>query len=1442
MATPGGSPSKWDDVDLNNLSDDGGGDNEGEGTYRYPGEYRKTAPQYLPGRGVVRYSSALRHLIPVRARKKKRETLGVDEAGLFSFISFSWLSKYMMSAYKRGITADDIPDVPPSDSCDYNAQRLEVMWQDEMSVKGPKAASLKWVIWRFIRTRVFLSMFIISLNITTSFISVAFVMRWLLEFAENPDAPMLEGFKWAFLLGVTELFRIVFYAGAWAVSSRTAIRLRAACLTMLYRKIIRVHTLGDKTIGELVNMFASDSQRIYQMVIFGPMVISGPVSMGFGVLYILWLLSPWALAGMLVFLLFYPIQYGLSRLVGHFQAKVVAMSDKRIGLTSEILCCIKLIKMYAWEKSFAKSLFDLRQRELKFLQYAMYFQSLTISVASTVPIVTAIVMFLSHIGMGYNITPSQAFSMVCFCKRQLSTTMVFTSESWKHLFAGSIGIKRFQAFTSLAMLTSVLVPMWLCWSEACRSLYRGIPTLRRIKSVLLLNEISPYVAKPMDKSQAVCISNGTFSWDTPPPDRKTAKSSKKGGSFTLRGSLRAKKTQHIPANPEETTVLNSLPKIEPVLKDINFYVPKGSLIGVCGQVGAGKSSLLSAALGQLKMDCGKVSREGTCAYVSQQAWILNATLRENVLFGEAFNAKRYFYTLNCCALNEDINMLPGGDETEIGERGINLSGGQKQRVALARALYANRDIYFLDDPLSAVDAHVGAHIFNKYILEALQQKSVIFVTHQIQFLNRCDEVCVMKDGRIVERGTHEELLKQVGEYASMVQTWQQSQNNAANTAAIDSNVEVLGVNGECGEEKIVTNGKLEKEVPAQNGNTTTPGAGVLTQAEHIERGTLHPETFSSYMKAAGGVFVVMLVVGIIVLNVGVTAFSSWWLALWIKAGSGNSSITRTESFIVDNETLTRNVTVINPNLADNPDFEMYRTVYALTIVAIIATNLIRGLVYAKVSLKASRTLHSLLFDKVIKAPMQFFETTPMGRMQNLFSKDLDEVDSHLPFTLECMLEDACTLMFAILFICIVFPWFIVPLLILSLFFISVSRIFRVAVRDLKRLENTSRSPIFSSVSATVQGLSTIHAFGKENEFISKFTNTFDRNSTCLFMATSAVRWLALRIDAMNVVMILITAILSVLLHNQVPPAMTGLAIAYAASISGIFQYVIRMVAEAETRLISVERITSYLQNLKTEGGTGPKGKPWQGWPQRGTIHFNKINLQYRSSLPTVLKDVSFKVKDTEKLGIVGRTGSGKSSLTTALFRLVEFSGGSVEIDQLNISSLDLEQLRTQLTIIPQDPVLFSGSVRSNLDPWNSCDDARLWDVLEKTQMKEKVQAMTNKLDGKVGYGGDNLSVGERQLLCLARALLRKTKILILDEATAAVDPDTEAAIHRVIQDEFRDCTVLTIAHRISTVLGCDRVLVMEQGEVAELDKPSKLLDSPQSKLSQLMAATKETNS
>ncbi|XP_075225132.1 ATP-binding cassette sub-family C member 5-like isoform X2 [Lycorma delicatula] len=1442
----------WQEVDLHTNLEDGFGDfktpglctfkrgDVSKGRYQYKGIYHKTSLQYVPGRGISKYHPALKNLIPIRKQNKEKERLGVDEASLLSFVTFSWLSRFVYKAYRKGLSLDDIPDGSPLDSCDYNSQRLEKLWNDEVSVKGQRDASFGKVVWRFIRTRVLLSCLVFSLNLITGFISVTVCMRSLIKFAEVPEAPLSEGFKWAALLSITELLRTVLYSTTWAISYRTAARLRSACLTLLFKKVIRLNSLGDNSIGGLINLFANDSMRIFDMVLFGPMILGGPITMLFGIIYILWLLGPWALLGMLIFSVFYPIQYGMSRWVGHFRAKTMAVGDKRIRLISEILSCIKLIKMYAWEKFFSKDLMEIRNKEMKLLHITAYCQSLTMSLATTVPIISAIVTFLSHIAAGNNLIASEAFTVKTYCIKMLDPLLIFSGEGWKTVFDSFVSVERLQTFPLISLVTVHYRVSMNNLRYGTENILDGRVSCNRLKKVLLLNEISHYVRYPVDRTQAVCISNGSFTYGLPLPEEIKSKA-KKTQKKKVKDKLDIENINGCQEGEEKIKLKNNLDG--PILYSIDFNATKGSLVGICGQVGSGKTSLLQACLGQLKVISGNVYRQGSCAFVSQQAWILNSTLKDNVLFGEPFDKKNYYRAISCCSLNNDINELPGGDDTEIGERGINISGGQKQRVSLARALYADRDIYFLDDPLSAVDANVGAHIFNEYILKALKDKTVIFVTHQIQFLNKCDIIYVMKEGRIVEKGTHSQLISiENGEYASMVNTWEQSQNDTemasnegvndveqiANGSQIDQRYSSVHSQDET---QGIKDERCDSPVKMQitNGNTCEP-SGVLTKKEHIETGSLHVDTYFTYMAAAGGLLVSLGIVLIMLLNVGTIAFSSWWLAYWIKAGSGGTCIT------------VNNVSVISANIADNPDFEMYKTVYASTIVIIVISNFIRGFLVTKVTLRATKRLHNDLFRKVMYSPMYFFEETPIGRIQNLFSKDVDEVDARLPVILESTLQDGWTLIFAILFICLVFQWFIIPLIFLSVIYYGVSKVFRVAVRDLKRFDNATRSPIFSLVAETVYGLDTIHAFGKENDFLRKFSKLFDQNTTCLYICCIAMRWLSLRIDTLSVMITSITAVLVTIFHGQVSPALAGLAIAYSSTISGIFQYTIRLICEAETKFISVEHINTYLQTLEKEGGHRKCAKPPDNWPNHGSIRFQNVCLQYRPGLPLVLKNISFRINAGEKIGIVGRTGSGKSSLTVALFRLVELCNGSIKIDNVDISTLDLELLRSQLSIIPQDPVLFTGTVRTNLDPFGNSNDAKLWEILEKTHLKERVKAGTAGLDTKVGFSGDSLSVGERQLLCLARALLRKSKILILDEATAAVDPETEAAVQETIRKEFQNCTVLTIAHRLATITSCDRIILMDHGQVAELDRPSVLLENPNSKFYQMMEAAKEASS
>ncbi|XP_049962506.1 ATP-binding cassette sub-family C member 5-like isoform X4 [Schistocerca serialis cubense] len=1331
--------------------------------------YVNTTPQYMTNHGMSRYQPALKNLIPVRRNIKNKKVLGIDSAGLFSYIYYSWVSPYMYHAHKKGFTLEDLPQGSHLESCDLNSQRLQLIWQDEVARVGLNDASLSRVVRKFIQTRMIVSCMLYAASLVMGFVSPTIFMRNLLQYAEGSEESVWNGIKWAAFLTLAEFFRILLFSWHWAVSYRTGIRLRAACLALLYRKLFRLNNLGDSSTGQLINIFSNDGQKIMDMALFVPMIIGGPIVIICGVSYILWLLGPWAVLGMTSFLLFYPLQYAISRMTAYFRGRAVKITDKRVKLMTEILNSIKFIKMYAWEKGFCDSLLEIRKAEHQLLEKSAYCQSLSISIAPTVPVISAIVTFLAHLAAGNNLTASQAFPLIAVLNGQIRNT-----------------------FNTLQI--------------GVANIYDAAIAFGRIEKLLVLQDMMSYITRPVDKTQALCINNGSFAMDGP----VVSDVDNKPGYTTSDTCANAEDNSDATETEKLKSYIATSEKNENIISDINLLVSKGQLIGICGPVGSGKTSLLLAALGQMRITSGHVFRDGSCAYVSQEAWIQNATLKENVLFGETFEAKRYYEAVYSCALVEDIKQLPGADETEIGERGINLSGGQKQRVALARALYSNRDIYFLDDPLSAVDAHVGAHIFEKCILTALKDKTVLLVTHQVQFLSRCDKIYVLKDGRILEEGTHEELMASEKEYSIMIKRYtanKDQENNVSLKEAVEAGLNDVSY--------------LNSDMSGMDmkGEHHTPGniqGQKIMEKEEITKGNIRFYTYQSYISAAGGYFIALIVSLCFLLNVGSTAFSTWWLALWIKEGSGNVTINL------------GNVTVISHNLNDNPKYHMYQLVYAVTIAVILGTSLLRGFMFTKVSLRASTILHNNLFKKVVESPLYFFETTPLGRMQTLFSRDIDEVDVRLPITVETIMQNILLVVFAILFICVVFPWFFVAVIVLGVVYHLISKIFRSAIRDIKRLDAVTRSPVLSAIGSTVSGLSTIHAFTKEGIFISKFVQLFDENSTCSFLSMVSMRWLAVRIDSLAVVAVCLTSCFVIAFRDVIPPALSGLALSYSAHISGIFQYTVRLVSETEMRFISVERINSYLRKLMPEDFKTAKINVLPEWPTKGRIEFKNVSLCYREGLPNVLKGINFIIESAEKIGIVGRTGSGKSSLVAAIYRMAELSSGKITVDGVNIADVKLQHLRSRLSVIPQDPVLFSGTIRSNLDVNCQYTDAEIWLALERTKLRDKVLSMKGQLDAKVTQEGDSLSTGEKQLLCLARALLRNCKILILDEATAAVDPQTEACVQSTIESEFQHCTVLTIAHRLNNVMHCDRIIVMDKGQVVEMDTPQNLLSNPDS--------------
>ncbi|CAB4004432.1 multidrug resistance-associated 5 [Paramuricea clavata] len=763
------------------------------------------------------------------------------------------------------------------------------------------------------------------------------------------------------------------------------------------------------------------------------------------------------------------------------------------------------------------------------------------------------------------------------------------------------------------------------------------------------------------------------------------------------------------------------------LFDVNVTFNKGKLIGICGGVGSGKSSLINAILAQMNLVEGSVSVNGSMAYVAQQAWLMNASVMENIVFGQAFKPGRYEKVISACSLKQDLDIFPHGDQTEVGERGINLSGGQKQRISLARAVYADKDIYLLDDPLSAVDSHVGQHVFDNCIKGTLADKTIIFVTHQLQ------------DFSVLINNYHQRLEAEENEDEDEEEDTSKLLEEIVRKRTLST--QSIGDN-----QPNATEEKKEMNDESKM-NGVEKGKDNLMKAEDRKKGGVSFSTYIRYCKAAGGFCVAASVVLMLLTITLLRIFTDFWLGRWINDGNGNS----TESDSSPGE------------LNDNPDLDFYAAIFGSSLALLMFLLVVKCFIFVNTILRASSNLHNQVFRAVTKSPMEFFDTTPIGQILNRFSKDIDEMDTRLPFLVEFLILNLSLLLVIIILIAVLFYWFIIALVFFIALFIFLNIVFRRSVRELKRLDNITRSPIFSHISASVQGLSTLHAYGKTEEFVEKFEKLLDGNTLPFFMFACSHRWLAVRLDLITIGITTVTALLVILLRDNVPAAMGGLAITYAIRMSGFLQFTVRLTAETEAMFTSVERLLHYIDHLKQEGPSSiPDKKPADVWPAKGSLSMVGLKMRYREGLPLVLKGITCNIKAEEKIGIVGRTGSGKSSIGVSLFRLVEPADGTICIDGVNILDIGLDDLRSKLSIIPQDPILFIGTVRYNLDPFHAHADEDVWIALERAHLKDTISNLPLKLEAPVVENGENFSVGERQLMCMARALLRNCKVGISD--------------------------------------------------------------------------------
>ncbi|NXW99196.1 MRP1 protein, partial [Larus smithsonianus] len=841
------------------------------------------------------------------------------------------------------------------------------------------------------------------------------------------------------------------------------------------------------------------------------------------------------------------------------------------------------------------------------------------------------------------------------------------------------------------------------------------------------------------------------------------------------------------------------------LRSIDLTVPQGSLLAVVGQVGAGKSSLLSALLGELEKKDGCVTVKGTAAYVPQQAWIQNASVEDNILFGKEMDETWFNRVIDACALQPDLECFPAGRKSEIGEKGINISGGQKQRVNLARAVYQKASIYLLDDPLSSVDAHVGQHIFEHVLgpKGLLKDKTRVLVTHTINILPQVDNIVFLVDGTISEIGSYQALLQRNGAFAEFLHSHITAEEKAGTgfPAIGDTRFIITSRNGPSQEkfssDSSVKSSAMERETIPVSQDCTTAAAtkGRLTKGEKTQHGRVNASIYAAYLKATGLPLCVYIIL-LFTCQQAVSFSRGYWLSIWTDDPVHNGTQQHTEMRV--------------------GVFCALGVVQALVRFVSIAAVLLGGVL-------ASHKLFLQLLRNVARSPMVFFEQTPIGNLLNRFSREMDAIDSVIPDKVKSLLGFLFNLMEIYLVIIVATPKAAMAIVPLTVLYAAIQHFYVITSCQLRRIEAASRSPIYSHISETFQGSSVIRAYKDQERFILKSNFLVDENQRICFPGAVADRWLATNLEFLGNGIMLFAALFAAVGRTHLSPGTAGFSVSYALQITGVLNWMVRSWTEIENNIVSVERVREYLRT--------PKEAPWtlngklqdQVWLTEGRIEFRNYSLRYRPNLELALKRVNLTINGQEKIGITGRTGAGKSTLAVGLLRLVEAAEGAILIDGLDIAQLGLHDLRTKIAVIPQDPVLFSGSLRMNLDPLNRYTDADIWTALELTQLKNFVADLPDQLESKCTDQGENLSTGQQQLVCLARALLWKAKILILDEATAAVDLETDLQIQSALKTHFRDSTVLTIAHRINNLMDCDRILVLENGQIAEFDTLENLI-------------------
>ncbi|KLO13407.1 multidrug resistance-associated ABC transporter [Schizopora paradoxa] len=1157
---------------------------------------------------------------------------------------------------------------------------------------------------------------------------------------------------------------------------------RTGVIGAIFRKSLRLSGKAriSHGVGQVTTMISTDATRLDLCSQYVHNLWVAPIQIAIGIGLLINNLGVSALVGLGVLVLGFPVQFLLVRVMFRARRKGVVFTDRRVRFTTEILQGIRLIKFFAWEQFYGENIGKLREAEVRQIRRAAIARATMISVVTMIPILASILSFITYALIGHALNPAIIFSSL--------------------------------QYFNIIRMPLVFFPLVL---TSCSD---AVVALGRIGKFLTAEELEePYAID--DEMKWAVKTNATFAWETvgkpaQAPGGKFGRAGQKGKGAAAaaqqqggktRGRSKGKKDKKggpiLPTTAADASGSGEKKKSDGKpfeLRDLQLNIPRGSFIAIVGRVGSGKSSLLQGLVGEMRRVSGEVVFGGTVAYVPQQAWIMNATLRENILFGLDFDEKRFNEVVRTCQLEHDIDMLPNGVDTEIGEKGINLSGGQKARVSLARSVYSDADVVLLDDPLSAVDAHVGKALLEQCFMNdgPLAGKTRVLVTHALHVLAQTDYIYVMENGVIAEQGTFQTLMKDGKAFSQLIEEYgAEEEEEKEDEMQLEKEKSPKGKSSASSSTEDVDKGvKAAARVAAKP----------LMSEEERNRGAVPMSVYAKYLRHAGGVIWAPVIVGILALMQGASVSNNLFLGFWT------------------------NLSIKGFREGD------YMAVYTALGISQAIFSFCASFTFSLVALYGGLRIFKAALSGVLRSPISFFDTTPMGRVMSRLSKDQDVLDTQLSMTLYQLLSTFSNVIGTVALVFYTFPLLGIIFAPLSVMYYGVSLFYRRSSVETKRLDSLMRSALYASYSETLTGLSTVRAYGEQGRFITSAEHGLDLENRAYYMTVSIQRWLSVRLDILGNILILGIALFAAGFRNTVNPSKVGVVLSYSLTITQVFSDMVSQYAQNEQNMNAVERILVYV-DLPPEGDLKTPNDPPSSWPEQGAVSFKNVKLAYREGLPLVLKDVSFEVKPGEKVGIVGRTGAGKSSLLQALFRMVEVKGGTIEIDGRNTRAMGLDILRRQLALVPQDSTLFLGTLRDNLDPHSSRTDAeinsalrRAWLLPREGSPPDPIAEAKFKLDATVTDEGANFSAGEKQLLALARALLKGSRIIVLDEATSSVDVETDSKLQKTIQSEFSSCTLLCIAHRLNTIVYYDRVLVMDAGRVAEFDTPLNLFDDENS--------------